>query len=316
MLPSVRALLGRVIDYAGLFPPAQLPLEEAIGNYARYQQEPESWMLGRFICPAARLVQLRELLPSRPPLPVSALVSGGATVREFLAGLNADLDALLASRRRDAGRLDVQTVEVRLPADLLGLDDQRGLHTVVYAPQTVLARGGLAPLPMFYEVPFGPEWFVKLGLLLSVLAEDPERRKGVKFRCGGAERTAFPSAEDVAFTITACRAARVPLKFTAGLHHPLRHFDSSMAIHVHGFLNVFIAGVLCHAHDLNAAQVRAVLEEEDAKNFGFEERAIGWRSYRAGIAEIEEARRHTVLSFGSCSFDEPRADLRALALLP
>src|SRR5262245_38924762 len=61
MNPALRALLGGIIDYAGLFPPAQLPLEEAIRNYARYRTEPESWMLGRFVIPATRLKELAEL---------------------------------------------------------------------------------------------------------------------------------------------------------------------------------------------------------------------------------------------------------------
>ena len=39
MSPSLRALLTGIVDYAGLFPPAQLSLDEAIRNYARYRTE-------------------------------------------------------------------------------------------------------------------------------------------------------------------------------------------------------------------------------------------------------------------------------------
>src|SRR5436305_3553099 len=58
MLPSVRAFLAGIIDYAGLFPPAQLPLDEAIRRYARYRTEPESWMMGRFVCPLSLVPDL------------------------------------------------------------------------------------------------------------------------------------------------------------------------------------------------------------------------------------------------------------------
>src|SRR5438445_13553439 len=58
MRRSLRALLEGVIDYAGLFPPAKLPMEQAIRNYARYRREQEGWMLGRFLCPASRLAEL------------------------------------------------------------------------------------------------------------------------------------------------------------------------------------------------------------------------------------------------------------------
>ena len=57
MNASLRALLSGVVDYAGLFPPAQLPLDQAIRNYARYRQEADAWMLGRFVIPVSRLLE-------------------------------------------------------------------------------------------------------------------------------------------------------------------------------------------------------------------------------------------------------------------
>src|SRR5438034_269722 len=41
MSPSLRALLSGSVDYAGLFPPARLPLDQAIRNYARYRTDPQ-----------------------------------------------------------------------------------------------------------------------------------------------------------------------------------------------------------------------------------------------------------------------------------
>ena len=43
---SLRALLAHAIDYAGLFPPANLALEPALKNYAEYIRTPDAWMLG------------------------------------------------------------------------------------------------------------------------------------------------------------------------------------------------------------------------------------------------------------------------------
>src|SRR5438270_13092867 len=59
-LESVKALLTGAIDYAGLFPPSQLSMEEAVLNFARYRMSQESWLLGRFIVPVARLDELKE----------------------------------------------------------------------------------------------------------------------------------------------------------------------------------------------------------------------------------------------------------------
>ena len=51
---GARAFLAGLIDYAGLFPPAALPLGPALAEYARHRAGPDAWMLGRFIVPAGR----------------------------------------------------------------------------------------------------------------------------------------------------------------------------------------------------------------------------------------------------------------------
>jgi hypothetical protein len=52
---SLRSLLANLIDYAGLFPPASLPLPIAAERYQCFLSSPESWMLNRLVLPAARL---------------------------------------------------------------------------------------------------------------------------------------------------------------------------------------------------------------------------------------------------------------------
>lgn len=57
---SVRALLSEIVDYAGLFPPSQLSMSEAVTNYATYKNSKHSWMLGRFVVPANRLDEFTD----------------------------------------------------------------------------------------------------------------------------------------------------------------------------------------------------------------------------------------------------------------
>jgi len=54
---SLRTLLANLIDYAGLYPPAALPLAEVLENYERYRASAESWMLNRLVLPAANLAE-------------------------------------------------------------------------------------------------------------------------------------------------------------------------------------------------------------------------------------------------------------------
>jgi hypothetical protein len=119
-----------------------------------------------------------------------------------------------------------------------------------------------------------------------------------KIRCGGEH---VPTIEEVAAFITGCHERRLPFKATAGLHHPVRSGNA------HGFLNVFLAAALPQV----AVQV---LAEEDPRAFKFTDDAAWWRGREVTVAEIEEMRQLAV-SFGSCSFDEPIADMKELGWL-
>jgi hypothetical protein len=139
------------------------------------------------------------------------------------------------------------------------------------------------------------------------------RLVGYKLRSGGVEAKAFPSPEQVALAIATCRDAGVPMKFTAGLHHPIRHHNDSVQTKMHGFINVFAAAAIAHAHrSVDAKQLQAILEDEEATSFAFDNDSLRWRSLAVTTAQVETARREFAISFGSCSFDEPRDDLRAL----
>ena len=56
-----RALLTGLFDHAPLFPPAQLPLEEAVAEDRRARASEHAWLLGRFVVPEGTDVAGREL---------------------------------------------------------------------------------------------------------------------------------------------------------------------------------------------------------------------------------------------------------------
>jgi hypothetical protein len=85
---------------------------------------------------------------------------------------------------------------------------------------------------------------------------------------------------------------------------------------MHGFVNVFGAGVLGQVHGLDEERLGAILEDEDATHFSFDKHGFAWKEWHSTAPEAAFARHEAVVSFGSCSFDEPRDDLRALGWLP
>jgi hypothetical protein len=129
------------------------------------------------------------------------------------------------------------------------------------------------------------------------------------------EAATFPTPAQVAFALITARDLNVPMKATAGLHHPIRRYDDSVQTHMHGFLNVFGGGILAHVHQLDQAAVQTILEDENPADFTFNDDAFAWQHLHATSEQIGRLRATALVSYGSCSFDEPRQDLQSLALL-
>ena len=59
----------------------------------------------------------------------------------------------------------------------------------------------------------------------------------------------------------------------------------------------------------------AILLDENSENFIFDENGLSWKNYSISNFEIQKYRQESFISYGSCSFDEPREDLQKLGLL-
>lgn len=333
MSKPFRSFMEKLIDYAGLFPPARLPMDTAIRNYAEYRKGTDSWMLSRFICPAARLRELKiykeEFFSEGEPFHFSILIRSGKDRQEFWRGFEKDLEIIRDFLDFNEGRVTTDVIEVRLPGDVLQQANPSVVSQFLNDVAAVIETKSPVTFSAFYEADFltaGKNWPKVLNAAVKGITEHKRyvqstgnfkryREAGFKLRCGGVEPQMYPSPEQVATAIDLCLHHRIALKATAGLHHPVRHFNKAARVHMHGFLNVFGAAVLAKAHHLSVEQIREIIEDEDASNFMFTQRALAWKNLRASLDEIKKARDQSAISFGSCSFDEPREDLRALKFL-
>lgn len=323
LLPALRpraalgALLGGILDYAGLFPPARLPLAEAITNYARYRASDAAWMLGDFIVPATRLAELGEygaLFSDRPPFCFSALIGGGEDAAACLAQLDEDVAAIDRFTKAHMGRARVHCAELRLPRALFAAST---VDVRTFLQRAVEAFGslGVEMDRVFVEVPVA-ERAARRTLLRALPLADAEGlfAWATKLRLGGVNPGDHPPPEPVAEAIADAHAEGVPFKATAGLHHPLRHHNAGAGEPMHGFLNVFGGAVLVHAGALQPSDLLALLEDEDAAHFRFTDTDFAWQGARVGLDAIRRARAGFALRFGSCSLAEPLDDLAALGL--
>jgi hypothetical protein len=275
-----RALLGRLIDHAALFPPASMDMPAALAADREARASEHAWMLDRFICPASRLGEL----PADAPR-LSVVLDGG----------EGDLEAVAAAQQQ--GRA-VELVEDRLPDPTWVPDTQ------------ALVRSKLGGDVQAY-------WELSPGRgLAGAVAAVREAGAGAKIRCGGVTAEAFPSVEAVAAFVAACRDAGVRFKATAGLHHPVRHVDAATGFHMHGFLNLLAAAVFAHAEGLGKEELAALLSEEDPTAFEVDADGLAIHGHRADAAAIAAARAELFAAYGSCSFAEPVQDLTDLGVLP
>lgn len=291
-----RALLERLIDDAGLFPPAQLPMRAAFRAHLRHGESAYAFLGGRFVVRASQIDELLAVRDATQAVELSVI-------------LDADTDVHRVAALRAPGTT-VSSLETPLEA-ATNPDTLQRLLT-----QIADAWGG-DDVTLWCEPAFSWNWVTPIDTTLGALAAarasaPPNVTIGAKLRCGGLTLEAAPSVDDLAAFVVAAQQHGVPWKATAGLHHPVRGAYEGRAMH--GFLNLFVAGVLLHAGVLSADGVAAVIAEHHPRAFVVDPAHVAWRDVGVNAATVAAAREHCV-AFGSCSFDEPVDGLRALGIL-
>jgi hypothetical protein len=262
-------------------------------------------MLNGFVLPVGQFNAATKFIsqfdPSHP-LRTAALGPKTANVEGFLDALK---DASAAVRLYSQSNLDLVSIshlEMFLPDDVES-DSLKAARTIV------------GELPIFWEAP--PERAEQtIALIAGHNSGDDTATFGYKLRTGGVAADAFPTSAQIGRALVAAAAAKhqLPIKFTAGLHHPIRQFRDEVKTKMHGFLNVLGAAVLAAEHQWEPDQATTMLEDEDPRSFSFTDDFFAWRDWKIDTEDLQ-SRRKFVKSFGSCSFDEPRDDLRSLNLL-
>ncbi|MDH6142703.1 MULTISPECIES: hypothetical protein [Kitasatospora] len=282
--PSViPPLFAGLCDDAAIFPPGDLPLSEAVPAHRAHRTAWYADLVGPFLCGAGRIGALGAELGDGG-LAVGLIVPDGS------AGLEPALRAVAADPR-----LRIAGIEV--PADR-DVPAPEGVRRVRAALERLLPE--YAPVaPTAIELPRGDE----LLLALDELEGGPYR---AKFRTGGTAATAFPGELELASFLYGAVYRKVAVKFTAGLHHALRHDDPDTGFAHHGFLNLLLA---THAA-LGGAEhpeLAALLARRDGDGIAAELTEL--------TGDQVAAVRAVFTSFGTCSVAEPLADLAALQLV-
>ncbi len=270
-------------------------MEAALENYIRYIGESSSWALGRFIVPVSRLSELEDQLGRLPQLPAEGPWCFAALLGTDLA---ADLELIDGFNRRRSTRAPIDTVEVKATSE-----------NAVGEILSLVPAG----LQTYIEVPIDRD----PGHLVAAIGRGGRR---AKVRTGGVTPDAFPETRDLVRFLRETVRYAVPFKATAGLHHPLRatypltYADGGPRGTMFGFLNLLLATAFLRS-GMEEVEVVQLLEEGDPDAFQADASGFSWRNRRLDLRSLSDARRQGMISFGSCSFTEPIADLESLQLL-
>lgn len=281
------------MDYAGLFPPAQLDMRSAVRAFAEYRGGGDAWVLGRFVLPIARVAEFaeaRRAVADEGVWRLSGLTGGDAVsdiarAVEFNGGGSAGGAVIDSLEARLSSADDIRRVASRLPGDM----------------------------ELYVEIPVKEDPQALVRAIADVGAK-------AKIRTGGTTPDSIPSSADVVRFMRRCAECGASFKATAGLHHPIRarhrltyEADAPEGT-MFGFLNVFLAAAALR-NGATDAEATEILEAERVSGFRIGDEEIAWGETRLTTEQLRASRRSIARSFGSCSFHEPVDELRALHLL-
>ncbi len=305
------ALFSGIIDYAGTFPPAALPLKDALKFNTEYRKNAKHpWLWSKM---ALNLSDLKNLDAKTlfengfdgNPLVVAILGTPftGTSATEYIKHIEWDLREVEHCKKRSfqsSARQLFLSYETKLPE---GIE----LKSILDPVLTRFAE--LSELEPFFEVSFGKDFEKNLKEAVQLCAQwkedndEVEFTPGIKIRTGGKY---LPTSEELSKAVLAITSHRLRFKATQGLHHAISNAEGF------GFANLFIALNLAQAYgemDFGLKEIKACLEEKNGKNFQFSKDVFKYQKFELSCEDIEKARRVHSATFGSCSLDEPDAFL-------
>lgn len=274
---STEAALRGLFDHAGMFPPAQKPLADALADAAGFPRS-----LARPGIVGADLV-----LPwsQWSNLTTATLDKAGfrGTCKVALVGLDlAALPAAIAVVSTAPPRIRVVSLEASFEG----------------APAPESWPSAPSGIQLFLEPKWMPnQWTATAAEALCRNLR--ERGFGLKVRCAG------PTAVDakaLAAIVRAATDAGIPVKATQGLHHPV-----ATTQHPHGFVALTAAVRLRQALGARFDDIEACLAAPSAAAFDLRD-GIRWGHHHVAADRLAALPSFAI---GSCSLTEPDDDLAA-----
>lgn len=275
--PAHRALFISLINDAALFPPAQLPMDEALRAHADHRAAGVADLVGPFLVGVPAVEDLTTAMAAGAPAPpaIGLVARPGTAV--------ADIDAALTALR-SLERPRVVSIDTAWSPQWRNLD--------------------LGDLVVNLEI--GREGQAEALDDIASASEFVDVR--AKFRTGPTPSWPWPTGPELADVILGTGARHLPLVLTGGLHHAVRgeRTVDGTPQEQHGLLNVLVA-VHASAGGADESTVRDLLEIRDAHALAGI--VAGWSS--PDVAAVRAA----FAGYGCCDVTDPIGELTDLGLV-
>ena len=274
-------MLEGLIDYAGLYPPANLDMQATVHSWSANYSSEDRWMLARLIIPVNRLDEFtqaaEQLMPKsdEEPWQLSVLLPE-ASSDSFTTAAQQVIDFNMSNCGAVANVVEFKATSTAEIDSALSC-----IHDDIFP---------------FIELPINQDPRGLIAALAGSIA-------GAKVRTGGISPELYPSVEDLARFIHCCAISNLQFKATAGMHHPWRNYNESVGVYEFGFLAVLYATAAAKFHDATPEGIADILQSDEVDLDSCTEEML------------ELVRAELFCSFGSCSIDDPRTDLQAMGLL-
>jgi hypothetical protein len=284
--PAERALFQGLFDDAAVFPPALVPLREAVADHQARQSSSYADLVGPLLLPASDVQDLLQIADQveGPPLTVAVVARPGNG-----SNVGTPLDDAL-SRLNEHPAVRVVGVELGWTPDW-------------HRTQSLTGEGTLRSL----ELPPGAELEQVLSEI-QTYAEDADPAQA-KFRTGATPGRPAPTAAELATFIRSCIDHDLSFKLTGGLHRAIGSGTNSenQEENQFGFLNVMAATRWALAHGAEVPEMEELLSLPDPAPI----LDIITRMSAADASVL----RAFFASYGCCAVMDPIGDLAALALI-
>jgi hypothetical protein len=294
-------ILGKLFDYAGMFPPAARSFEEALQEAAEHATSlKRPWMIGADLVldtAHAKLLQTKDLnqYGFSDSIAIAILASEG------LATAFQTATDIINNPRSDNKKISIAAIETKTTQELLSAD----IHALGAFADQIKSIGAIEP-DLSKD-----NWRDLLSQTILEISQSPFSSQ-LALKCRSTGPTGI-GAQKLAAAIFAVSDAQLSFKVTGGFHHPIVEPDHHQ--YPMGFLNLKVAILMRRAlgSSFSEKDIEELLINDSPKALSFEN-GIKFKELAISAEQVIQASELASFSIGSCSIHEPDDDLGRLFL--